>query len=205
MKRILLGIITLLVVVPFTTFAKDKVQVYVYTKDGCGYCEQEIVELNALAEEHGDLFDAHVIEIFDGSWGFNSKELEQLLSLTYEAYNEEMSEIGTPINAIGDFFASGYLDQEGLLEKIKAAYGQEDRVAPIIKKLGLDVDEISKDTSGYTADITEDNVTASNYSSGGNAPVIAVTLISALLLLVVYVVKSTIDKKDILEAISKRK
>lgn len=198
MKKVIIGIVALLAMLPFVVSAKDKVQVYVYTKDGCGYCEQEISELNALAEEHGDLFDAHVIEIFDGSWNFNGSALEQLLQKTYEAYGEDMDQVGTPINAIGDFFASGYLDRDGLLEKINEAKGQKDRVAPILDELGLDVNEITKDNA-----VNNDVNTVS--SASGNGGVIAISIISALLVILVYLVKSHIDKKEILEAIKKRK
>ena len=67
MKKILFGLIALLCLLPMSASAADKVKVYIFTKDGCTYCEKEMEYLKGL-EGYNKTFEVIEYEMYDASW-----------------------------------------------------------------------------------------------------------------------------------------
>lgn len=120
-NKIFLLIITLITLFPSLVLAKEKVNVYLFKRDGCGYCAnaQAFFEDLSLDEEYQNYFNLVSKEVS------KNKANNNLLSKVVKHFNVELT--GVPFIVIGDKTFEGYADtyDDDLKSTIKNAYENE--------------------------------------------------------------------------------
>lgn len=155
MKKLLLGILcalslSMLNVKAAEETTKDKINVYVFTKDGCPYCEKAKTFLNSITDEYGKYFNLVVYEVYDAEWNAN-ENLKNAMDSVAKEFGDKVN--GVPYIVIGDEASwPGYQSafDDDIKKAIKKAYENEDYkdiVAPLINSsIGEKKDEHSNDT-----------------------------------------------------------
>lgn len=113
LKSLLLSLIVL-VLMPLTVFAgdKEKINVYIYKGETCGYCAKALEFFKGLDEEYQSYFNLVEKEVwYDED---NAAEMKKVAAY----FNEEVS--GVPYIIIGEETFQGFSEEE-YGEKIKAA------------------------------------------------------------------------------------
>lgn len=137
-KRMIM-VFSILVMLPLGVFAKEKVNVYLFKREGCGFCANALTFFNSLSEdeEYKEYFNLVTKEIL------NNKVNSSLMEKTAEKLGVSLS--GVPFIVIGNAHFEGYANtfDEQIKAAIKNAYEteSEDVVASISEK---------KDTSATT-------------------------------------------------------
>lgn len=130
LKNILL-VFTILAMLPFGVLAKEKVNVYLFKREGCGYCANALSFFTELSkdEEYQNYFNLVIKEVL------NSKENSKLMEKSAKKLGVDLS--GVPFIVIGTEHFEGYADtfDEQIKSAIKNAYENEseDIVAPLIE------------------------------------------------------------------------
>lgn len=130
-RKILL-LFAILAFLPIGVNAKEKINVYLFRKTGCGYCEKALTFFTNLSQdsEYKNYFQLVEKEVS------GSKENSNLMAKTAKVLNKEVS--GVPFIVIGEESFIGYSNSydDSIKEAIKNAYESEnykDIVAPMIK------------------------------------------------------------------------
>lgn len=113
LKNLLLSLMVL-VLMPLTVFAdsKEKINVYIYKGETCGYCAKALEFFEGLDEEYQSYFNLVEKEVwYDED---NAAEMQEVAA----HFNEEVS--GVPYIIIGDKTFQGFSEEE-YGEQIKAA------------------------------------------------------------------------------------
>lgn len=124
MKKIksLLLLAAILVLLPLSVYASEKVNVYLFRRDGCGFCESALEFFNDLSNdsEYKDYFNLVEKEV-SGSTA-NASLMEKVAS----KLNVDIQ--GVPFIVIGEQHFEGYTSSwnENIKSVIKAAYLNED-------------------------------------------------------------------------------
>lgn len=122
MKKIkyILIVLTVVAMLPIMTFAKEKINVYLFKRDGCGFCANALAFFNTLNEdtEFKDYFNLVVKDV-------SSKENDLLLERTAKKFDVTVN--GVPFIVIGDQYFEGYVNSydEQIKNAIKVAYDNE--------------------------------------------------------------------------------
>ena len=190
MKRIFLTIITLICLLPLTTFAKNKVKVYVFEAGGCPYCEQEIEYLESL-DSYNEKFTIVKKELYvdhvDWEEGADYTLGYKVANAFNEVGFEEATYQATPFIVISDLYAAAGKNTE-LESVINEAYEEGD------KDIVSCIEKGNDDCLDY---LKTDNTTTS--STGA---IIITVIICSIILITTYLIKSTIDTNKIIEACS---
>ena len=210
MKKILFSLLAVLLVLPIGVNAKEKVKVYMFEAGGCPYCEAQMEYFKGL-EGYNKEFEVIQKEAYidhiewkqgkDYDLAVKVSEAFMGKGFTNATYN------ATPFVVISNLYASAAYNTN-LESVIKEAYekGDEDIVKCIADKKKNCTDKIpQQETTEPTTDTTPTTDTNKGTSLDKEGNIIAVTLISAVVLAALYVVKSTLDTNKIIEAINKRK
>ncbi len=119
------------ITVPEVTDA-EKVNVYIFRGDGCGYCEELVSYIN----DQGDTYDDYMNVILLETW------YNQTNSAIKEQITEDLGigSVGVPFVVIGDEYIVGY-NGEGTIQKALDLYSAKDNtdiVNPLINKDNID-------------------------------------------------------------------
>lgn len=123
MKKVknLLLILTVIALLPLSVFAKDKVNVYLFKKQGCSHCANALAFFNNLDEEYQSYFNLVTKELQ------NNETNNELLKKTINYFKVNLT--GVPFIVIGEQTFEGYSEKfdEQIKEAIKNAYENESR------------------------------------------------------------------------------
>lgn len=117
--KLLLVIALAVMIMPFNVFASEdneKVNVYFFRGEGCGYCEAGLEWFDEIEEEYGDMYELYTYE----TW--YDEDNANLLDAVAEVRDEDVQ--GVPYIVIGNQswngFDSSYEDE--ILDKIEEEY-----------------------------------------------------------------------------------
>lgn len=197
MKKVLFTIIAVLCLLPIAVNAKSKVKVYIFEAGGCPACEAQIEYLEAL-DSYNEKFEVIEKELYvdhvdwepgaDYALGktvaeaFLAADAKKFKNATYQA---------TPFVVVSDVYAAaGY--NSSLETVINEVYENGDK------------DIVKCFEKGKTNCL--DHLKEKEESSGGSsAGVIITNIICTFVLLIAYLIKSSVDTNRVVEALSKRK
>ena len=195
MKKLLLTF-TILLLVPLMVNAKEKVKVYVFEAGGCPYCESQIEYLEGL-DSYNKSFKIVKKELYvdhvDWEKGKDYDLGYKVANAFKEVGFEDASYQGTPFVVISDLYAAaGY--STSLESVIEEAYenGDKDIVSCIEKGNDNCLDHLKTDSS-------------SSSSAGSIAGTIVTVILCGVVILMTYLIKSSVDTNKILEILEKRR
>ena len=137
MKKVLLSILTLFMVLvfPMSVLAdegkedakKEKINVYLFWGDGCGYCEAAKEFFASIEEEYDDYYNLVEYEVW------YNKDNNELKENVAAYFNDDVT--GVPYIIIGDKTFGGYSSEydEDIKKAIKEAYDDEDYIDAVAK------------------------------------------------------------------------
>ena len=96
-------------------FSEDKINIYLFWGDGCGYCERLIGFLESLDSEYSKKYNIYLFEVW------NSPDNRQMMSNFAGALGHNVS--GVPFLIIGDQTFSGF--SQSMEQQIKDAITYE--------------------------------------------------------------------------------
>ena len=196
MKRLFRLVLLLVCLIPITSFAKEKVKVYVFEAGGCPYCEAEIEYLEGL-DSYNEKFTIVKKELYvdhvDWEKGADYDLGVKVANAFKNVGFEDASYQATPFVVISDLYAAaGY--NTSLESYINSAYEKGDK------------DIVSCYKNGKTNCLdhlkTEEESSTSNST---NAGVIVSIFICTRCLITTYLIKSSSDTKKIVEALNNKK
>ena len=205
MKKFLSLAIAMICCLPLFVSAADKVKVYVFFAGGCPACEAQMEYLEGL-DGYNKTFEVIEKELYidhidwkqGADYDLGVKVADAFYAAGYDATVQ-----ATPLVVISDSYAvnsynpnletvinqvaeTGDKDIVGAIEA-----GRTDYTIPVIERVDND---------------TTNTGTTSNASLGSNNMVVVLSaIISTIVIVAVYLVKSTMDKAQILEALNKKK
>lgn len=173
------------------TNSSDKATIYLFRGAGCSHCYEFLTYLESIVPDYGKYFNVVTYEVW------NNTDNADLMSKVAKVFGDEAS--GVPYIIIGDKTYVGYassMDDE-IKQSIMDLYNSTDRY-DVMNHLGETKDTTSNDSTTATS-------TTTNTATVDNKDVIWTVAIATTLLIIVYYVKSTNDKREVLENISKIK
>ena len=173
---------------------KTKVKVYIYEAGGCPYCELQEEYLKGL-DSYNKKFEIVKKELYvdhiDWEVGKDYNLGEKVANGFKKVGFENASYTETPFVVISDLYAAtGY--STSLEEVINKAYENGDK------------DIVSCYEKGYTNCLdylNKDN----NDTKVNNVDIIIITTLCTIVIICTYIIKSNIDRKKIIEEISRNK
>lgn len=125
--------IAVVLLMPLTVFAEnEKINVYIFRGEGCGFCASALAFFESLDEEYKSYFNLVEYEVWYDS--ANAEKMQEVASY----FNESVQ--GVPYIIIGDKTFQGFTEsyQEDIKTAIKNGYentdgNYQDRVAPIME------------------------------------------------------------------------
>ena len=196
MKRLIVTIVAVLCLLPVAVNAKSKVKVYIFEAGGCPACEAQMEYLKGL-DSYNEKFEVIEKELYidhvdweDGKdYALGKKVAEAFLAADPVKFKDATYQ-ATPFVVVSDVYASaGY--NSNLETVINEVYetGDKDVVKCFEKGKTNCLDHLKEESS----------------SGSGGAGVIITNIICAIVLLVTYCIKSSVDTNRIVEALGKRK
>lgn len=192
MKKIIFSMLALLLALPLIVSADKKVKVYMFEAGGCPYCEAEEEYLKKL-DSYGKKFELIKKELYvdhvDWEKGKDYDLGVKVANGFKDADFKDASYQGTPFVIISDLYAAaGY--NTSLEDVINEAYEKGDKDIVGCYDSGKDncLNHLKKNTNDLNT----------------NNTVVWVIIISSLILLLTYILKSNKDKKDIILSLESR-
>ena len=190
LKSILFGIMLLVVISSTNVYAKEKVKVYIFEAGGCPYCEMQEEYLKGL-ESYNKKFEIIKKELYiDHIDWQKGKDYDLGVKVANEFKKvgfEDSSYQGTPFVVISDLYAKASYNTS-LEDIINNAYenGDKDIVGCYEKGNTNCLNHLNKNNSKTNSD---------------NRDVILVNIVCTIIILFVYIIKSNVDKKNIIKLI----
>ena len=194
MKKLLFSILALISFIPLLVKADNKVKVYMFEAGGCPYCEAQEEYLKGL-DSYGKKFELIKKELYvdhvDWEKGADYELGVKVANAFKEAGFENASYQGTPFVVISDLYAvAGY--STSLEDVINEAYEKGDKDIVGCYENGKD-------------DCLKHLINSTSSSNPSNNNVIWTVIICSIIMVVFYSLKSTKDKKDIINALDSKK
>ena len=196
MKRLIVTIVAVLCLLPVAVNAKSKVKVYIFEAGGCPACEAQMEYLKGL-DSYNEKFEVIEKELYidhvdweDGKdYALGKKVAEAFLAADPVKFKDATYQ-ATPFVVVSDVYASaGYNSSlETIINEVYET-GDKDVVKCFEKGKTNCLDHLKEESS----------------SGSGGAGVIITNIICAIVLLVTYCIKSSVDTNRIVEALGKRK
>lgn len=191
MKKIFLSLIAILFILPIMINAKENnlVKVYIFEAGGCPYCEAQVEYLKKL-DSYNKKFEIVLKEAYVDHVDWKPGKDFELSKKVAEEFNkvgfEDATYQATPFVVISDKYAEASYS-ENLEDVISEVYEEGDKDIVGCYEKGnsncLDYLAISNKTEKVN-----------------NIPVIVTIIISAVLIIGIYLVKSTMDTKKIIDS-----
>lgn len=191
MKKIFLSLIAILFILPIMINAKENnlVKVYIFEAGGCPYCEAQVEYLKKL-DSYNKKFEIVLKEAYVDHVDWEPGKDFELSKKVAEEFNkvgfEDATYQATPFVVISDKYAEASYS-ENLENVISEVYEEGDKDIVGCYEKGnsncLDYLAISNKTEKVN-----------------NIPVIVTIIISAVLIIGIYLVKSTMDTKKIIDS-----
>ncbi len=108
---------------PAVVEGKEKVKVYIFTREACGYCIAAENYLDSIKDTYGDYFEMVVYEVYNSSWKVTNKTYEKTMQKVAETFNTAVS--GTPYIVVGDSYDINGWNAETTGDEIKATILKE--------------------------------------------------------------------------------
>lgn len=179
MKKLILSLtVALFLFIGVPVSAKEKVPVYMFTKDGCSACLSAQEYFANLQEEYPDLFELRDIVVFDYNWGEVSEDRTNLLIKIYDRFGEDSSRASTPTIVIGDYHTLGLpSDTDEVYDAIVDA--RDNKSEDIVKGY---IDELELNLEDLLVYETEDNTNTKNDTTDGKYDTIIIIGIFVVLI-----------------------
>ena len=105
---------------PLNVFAAEKINVYIFKGEGCGYCEKALTFFNGLDEEYKSYFNLIEKEVW------NNQDNATQMQKVADHFNEDVG--GVPYIIIGDKTFQGFAEtyEEDIKAAIKKGYENTD-------------------------------------------------------------------------------
>ena len=157
MKKITLLLVMILsiLVIPFGVFADEeennKVNVYFFKGDGCGFCEAGLEWFDEIEDKYGERFELHEYE----TW-YDEKNAA-IMNAVAEARGENVQ--GVPYIIVGDQSWNGFDDsyKNEILSKIKAEFKIEKSerydIMTLVDLSSINADKTEEKDDSYADDI----------------------------------------------------
>ena len=196
MKKLLVTIITIICILPIAVNAKSKVKVYIFEAGGCPACEAQMEYLQGL-DSYNEKFEIVEKELYVDHVDWENGKDYDLGKTVAEAFLaadpvkfKDATYQATPFVVVSDVYASaGY--NSSLETVIDEVYEEGDKdIVKCYEKGKTDCLDHLKEES------------TSNFNSAG---LIITSVICTIVLIVCYLIKSSVDTNRIVEALSKRK
>ncbi len=194
MKKIILSFITLLSILVMTPIVKadSDVTVYMFTKNGCYYCEQAREYFEGLLKEDKDAFKLVNIEVWCGDdntvepsqWILGSEDAYDLLMSVVDHYELDENELGTPVIVVGDYASIGLTDKDAVskaISKAKKSKKEIDVVKDLAKEKNIELSSVIKDFDAKNCNKPEDSAEENNATSGKYDGIIIVSIFVVLI------------------------
>lgn len=119
MKKILMGLVMAMLLVPFAVKAEGKVKIYLFRGEGCPHCEEALEFFDGLSDEDKNKFDLVQYEVW------YDEENNELMKKVAEKLDEEVS--GVPFIVVGDQAFHGFTESIGekILSTVDKYYEEE--------------------------------------------------------------------------------
>ena len=192
MKRKLFALLfALMIIMPVSAFAKEKVKVYMFEAGGCPYCEKEMEYLKGL-DGYNKTFTVEVKELYVDHVDWAEGKDYSLGKTVAEAFKnagfEDATYQGTPFVVISDLYAASAYSTS-LESIINQAYEEGDK-------------DIVKCYADGKTDCLDHLTETDTTSSSSNTWVIVVT---GLIILITYLIKSSVDTNNIIKSLNSKK
>lgn len=116
----LLIVLAILVLMPLNVFAAEKINVYIFKGEGCGYCAKALTFFEGLDDEYKSYFNLVEKEVWNDE--NNATQMEKVA----DYFNEDVG--GVPYIIIGEKTFQGFAEtyEEDIKEAIKEGYENAD-------------------------------------------------------------------------------
>lgn len=190
-KKLFALLLALMIIMPVSAFAKEKVKVYMFEAGGCPYCEKEMEYLKGL-DGYNKTFTIEVKELYVDHVDWAEGKDYSLGKTVAEAFKnagfEDATYQGTPFVVISDLYAASAYNTS-LENIINKAYEEGDK-------------DIVKCYADGKTDCLDHLTETDTTSSSSNTWVIVVT---GLIILITYLIKSSVDTNNIIKSINSKK
>lgn len=190
-KKLFALLLALMIIMPVSAFAKEKVKVYMFEAGGCPYCEKEMEYLKGL-DGYNKTFTIEVKELYVDHVDWAEGKDYSLGKTVAEAFKnagfEDATYQGTPFVVISDLYAASAYNTS-LESIINQAYEEGDK-------------DIVKCYADGKTDCLDHLTETDTTSSSSNTWVIVVT---GLIILITYLIKSSIDTNNIIKLLNSKK
>ena len=173
--------------------SSSKAKVYLFRGHGCGYCHKLLTFLETIINDYGKYFDVVSYEVWYDTDNYT------LMRQVAQTFGDSAD--GVPYLVIGDKTFIGYSNtyDDSIKKAIKELYNSKDRynVMDHLTELKEDPQNNEGSTIPTNNDNTYNNESKTSNYMKENKDIILPSLI-ALVIITVYVAKSTIDNKKLL-------